>query len=306
MTLHRDSPALPILALIVACSLWASSFVVLKVAFRSYDPMVVLFGRMLVASLCFLALWRNFRGVRYQRGDWKPLLFMAFCEPCLYFVFESTALQYTDASQAGMIVALLPLMMAAAAHVFLGERHSMRTWAGFATAIAGACWLSASSQATAASPNPIFGNFMEFVAMVCATGYMITLKRMSVRYPPLFLTAVQAFCGTVFYLPLVFLPSTTPPTSFDPMGVAAILYLGLGITLVAYGLYNYGTSRIPASQASAFTNLIPVVTLIMGVLLLDERLLPAQYLASALVLLGVWLSQDRKRRRAAVREHLAG
>ncbi|MGE4553278.1 MAG: DMT family transporter [Desulfovibrionaceae bacterium] len=296
MTLDRDNPALPVLALIVASVLWASSFIALKVAFRSYDPMVVLFGRMLLASLCFLAMWRNFRGVRYRPGDWKPLLFMAFCEPCLYFVFESTALLYTDVSQAGMIVAMLPLMMGVGASIFLGEHLSPRTWAGFATAILGACWLSASSQATADSPNPIFGNFMEFVAMICATGYMITLKRMSVRYPPLFLTAIQAFCGTVFYLPLLFLPSTVLPTVFDPLGAAAILYLGVGITLGAYGLYNYGTSRIPASQASAFTNLIPVVTLVLGVALLNERLTATQYLASALVLLGVWLSQDRRRR----------
>ena len=303
--LPRDAGVLATLALLLASALWASSFVVLKMAFAVYDPMVVIFGRMLVGSLLFLALWRNFRTVKYQPGDWKPLLFMAFCEPGMYFVFEALALENTDAGQAGMIVALLPLMVAAAARIFLGERVSPRTWAGFTLALAGAAWLSLDAVSTATAPNPALGNFLEFLAMVCATGYMITLKRMSVRYSPLFLTAIQAFFGTAFYFPLLFLPSTAMPTIFDPLGVGAIVYLGAFVTLAAYALYNYGTSKIPASQASAFTNLIPVVTLAMGWAVLGERLTLWQYAASGLVLFGVVLSQDRKGRRERRARELA-
>lgn len=295
--LPKDAVMAATLSLLLASALWASSFVVLKLAFRVYDPMVVMFGRMLVGSLIFLLLWRNFRTVNYQPGDWKPLLFMVLCEPGLYFVFEALALENTDAGQAGMIVALLPLMVAAGARVFLGERVSARTWTGFVLALTGAAWLSLGAETTSTAPHPILGNFLEFLAMACAAGYMITLKRMCVRYSPLFLTALQAFFGAVFFFPLLFLPSTAMPTAFDPLGVGAIVYLGAFVTLAAYALYNYGASKIPASQASAFTNLIPVLTLIMGWAVLGERLTPWQYLASGLVLFGVLLSQDRRSRR---------
>lgn len=306
MTPNREGSTLPILALIVASIIWSSSFVALKVAFQYYSPMFIIFGRMAVAALCFLGVWRKLCTVHYRKGDWKPLLFMGFCEPCLYYLFEATALQYTDASQAGLIVAILPLMVAIGARIFLKEHPSRRTWFGFVLTIAGACWLSLSAQATKASPNPIFGNSMEFMAMICASGYMITLKRMSSHYSPLFLTAVQAFCGTIFYLPIIFLPGTTLPTAFAPIAVGAIIYLGIGSTVVTYGLYNFGASRIPASQASAFTNLIPVLSLFMGVILLDEQLVPTQYVASAVVLAGVWISQDRNHRRAATKHcHLS-
>ena len=69
--------------------------------------------------------------------------------------------------------------------------------------------------------------------------------------------------------------------------------IGLVVTVGAYGLYNYGVSRLPASQASGFTNLIPVFTLIFAALLLGESLSPLQYLAAALVFVGVALSQWR-------------
>eukprot|EP00828_Plagiopyla_frontata_P036196 TRINITY_DN47839_c0_g1_i3.p2 TRINITY_DN47839_c0_g1~~TRINITY_DN47839_c0_g1_i3.p2 ORF type:complete len:267 (-),score=118.59 TRINITY_DN47839_c0_g1_i3:267-1067(-) len=254
----------------------------------------VIFGRMFVASACFLLVFRKLRHIDYQPGDWKLLLFMGVCEPGLYFIFEAMALTHTDASQAGMICALLPLMVALAARFTLGERISRRTLSGFSLAIAGAVALSIAADATETAPNPVLGNFLEFLAMICATGYMVTLKGLTPRYGPWFLTMVQAFVGSLFYFPLLFLPSTTLPVAFSMPGALSILYLGIFVTIGAYGLYNYGMSEIPASQASAFVNLIPVITLMMGWLFLGERLNVIQYAASAVVVAGVYLSQDKR------------
>ncbi|GAB7022338.1 DMT family transporter [Salidesulfovibrio brasiliensis] len=295
----NKAPIHAYLALLGGVTLWASSFVALKYGFRAYDPMVIIFGRMLVASLCFLLVIRNFRNVQYRAGDWKPLLFMGVCEPGLYFVFESLALTYTDASQAGMICAMVPILVAIPAAIFLQERISRRTLIGFALAIFGAVVLSLDAEASESAPNPMLGNFLEFVAMCCATGYMITLKRLSPRYGPWFLTMIQAFIGCVFFFPLLFLPTTELPTAFDPVGVASILYLGVFVTLAAYGLYNVGMSQVPANQASAFVNLIPVITLFLSWMFLGERLTVIQYAASALVLTGVWVSQDKQKDKKA-------
>lgn len=277
-------------ALLLAVLLWSSSFIVLKLAFTVYDPMVVIFGRMFVASICFLLLLKNIRKTTYRKGDWKPLVFMAFCEPCMYFIFEALALKNTDASQAGMICALLPLLMAVAARLILKETIARLTLLGFFLAVVGAISLSAAATSTELSPNPVLGNFLEFLAMVCAVGYMITLKKLIERYSPWFLTAVQAWVGAVFYLPLLFLPSTEWTMDFVPVPFFSVIYLGVFITIGAYGLYNYGMSKIPANQASAFINLIPVFTLILGWTVLGERLAPMQYAGSALVLAGLYLS----------------
>jgi len=283
-----------IAALWAAVALWASSFIVLKIAFAHFDPMVVIFGRMFIASICFLVVFRQLRHIDYQPGDWKKLLFMGVCEPGFYFIFEAMALTQTDASQAGMICALLPLMVAVAARFTLGERITRRTLSGFGVAVVGAVALSAAASATETAPNPVLGNFLEFMAMVCATGYMVTLKGLTPRYGSWFLTMIQAFVGSVFYLPLLFLPSTQLPTQFSLPGVLSVVYLGTFVTIAAYGLYNYGMSKIPASQASSFINLIPVITLVLGWLFLGERLNAMQYAASAVVIAGVFLSQDRR------------
>ena len=287
-------PWLPITALLAAMVLWASSFIAMKMAFQVYDPMVIIWGRMAVATICFFFLRRRFRGIVYQPGDWKSIAFMVICEPCLYFIFEAGALTQTTASQAGIIVAMLPLLVAVAARFVLKEKITPRTMLGFVMAIGAAIWLSAGALSSELAPRPALGNLLEFLAMICATGYTITLKKLSLRYPPFFLTAMQALGGSIFFFPIMFLPPTHLPDRFEMMPILAIFYLGIFVTLAAYGFFNYGVSAIPASQASAFVNLIPVITIFLGWLVLGETFTFGQYLASLLVFAGVFMSQDPK------------
>ena len=60
---------LPVVCLVTAMVLWASSFIALKIAFRAYSPMIVIWGRMLVGSFCFLFLLPRLRQVRIRRRD---------------------------------------------------------------------------------------------------------------------------------------------------------------------------------------------------------------------------------------------
>lgn len=117
------------LAVLTAVVIWATSFIALKIAIGEVAPMVVVFLRMLVGSLTFLAIWPWIRhGINYQAGDWKLLVGMALFEPCFYFIFEAQAIRFTSAGQAGMITSMLPLMVAVAAYFLLKESNTPRQW----------------------------------------------------------------------------------------------------------------------------------------------------------------------------------
>ena len=283
----------PVVSLFLAMVLWASSFVALKIAFSYYDPMVVIFGRMLIAAVCFVFFLKYLLRFTYHKGDWRFLLLMVICEPCLYFLFEAHALQNTSAAEAGMITSLAPLLVGIGAFYFLRERLSRQAWFGFSLAVVGAIWLSLAGSQTDHAPNPLLGNFLELCAMVCATGYTLSLKHLSQRYSTWFLTALQAFCGTIFFIP--FLPFSGDAAvwslSWKWEGIWAVLYLGILINIGAYGLYNLGVSKVKAAEASAYINLIPVFTLLMAYVVLHETFNLQQMFASALVLGGVFFSQ---------------
>lgn len=277
-----------LIALTVATLLWGSSFIAMKIAMRGFSPLLVVFCRMALATIVFGLLWRRLGGLRAAKGDRLPLLFMAFCEPCMYFVFEAKALTLTQASQAAMVTALLPLLTAVAAAVVLKEKLEKKALAGLSLAVVGVVVMSLSGEATTDAPHPVLGNLLEFVAMCCAVGYIITAKRLAARHRPLYLTAVQSITGSVFFAPVLLF--TPMPTTLESGPVLAVIFLGLGVTFVAYGLYNYGVSRAPAAQAAAFINLIPVFACLLSWVILDESLTTPQWIGGLMALGGVGLS----------------
>ena len=293
MTKNRHH-LLPSISLVMATLLWASSFVALKLAFSTYHPMQVIFGRMFIAAICFVPFIPSFRKMNWRRQDIKYLLIMGISEPCLYFIFEAKAIELTSASQAGMITAMLPLLVAILAWSWLKESINRTTFAGFCLAIIGASWLSLASETSVNAPNPLLGNFYEFLAMICAAFYTVSLKHLTNNYPPLFLTAFQAFIGSIFFFPFLLLPDIGFPVVWDTVPALAVIYLGTFITLGAYGCYNYSVSRIPASRAAGYINLIPVFGVLLGMIILGDRLNLSQWLACGLVFCGVWLSSRKK------------
>lgn len=295
----------PHLALLLAMVFWSTSYVALRIALSALDTFTVMAGRMGVATLLFLPLWGTLLRDLRRKGQWRWLLLMAFAEPCCYFLLETRALCLTTASQAGMVISLLPLITAVVAWRLLGERVSLRGWAGFALAVAGVVWLSLQSAVDETATAPVLGNFLEGLAMVCAALYTVLARRLSAAYAPLQITAVQSFVGMSFFAGLLALaPLDHTPVLLhvevpDWAPWASVAYLGGMVSLGGYGLYNVGVSRLSAAGAAAYTNLIPILTLAGGVILLREVFLPGQYLASVLVVAGVLLSQwgGRKGRR---------
>jgi len=272
--------------------LWGSSFVAMKYAIREMDPILIVFGRMIVASLCFLPFVRSFSRLEFKRAHILPLLGIGICAPCLYFLFEATALNLTSASQASMITTMLPLLVALAAWLFLGESITRRVVTGLVIAAIGAIWLGLAAVVSEHASHPVWGNFLEFLAMVTATGYIILLKKLSASLPPLFLTATQAFIGAVFFLFVILFSGTEIPDVVPLSGLLSVLYLGVFVSVGAYGLYNFAVSRVPANQAAAFINLIPVCTIVLGFFWLGERLTGWQLTACLLIFAGVMITQQ--------------
>lgn len=280
------------ICLLIATFLWGSSFIALKYAIDLYHPAVVIFLRMLTTLAICLLLWRYVKRFEYQPGDWKYLLGMSLAEPCLYFLFEGYALENTSASQAGVIVSCFPLIVAILAYIVLKEHLSKSIITGFVFCIVGGIALTLISPDTSAAPNPMLGNFLEFMAMVCAAFYAVCVKRLAHRYSPLSLIALQGISGTLFFAP--FLLFVELPTQMTLEGVGAIIYLGSCVTLGAYGMYNYAISKVSVLTAAAFSNLIPVFTLLLASLILKEFLTWQQWLAIACVFVGVVIAQRHK------------
>jgi drug/metabolite transporter (DMT)-like permease len=289
--LTKNFSYIGILSLIFAMFIWASSFIALKAAMEDLGPFTVIFFRMVFASLCFVYFIKDFIKYDFSKKDIKFILLLALFEPCLYFVFESKALQLTSASQAGMITSLMPIITAMAAGYFLKEIISKQLIIGSLIAMSAAIWLSLQGSTSISSPNPLLGNFFELLAMACGAGYTITARYLSSKYSALFITAIQVFIGAIFFTPLFIYEYNTIPMNFTLNSFLWTIYLGVVVTLAGYGLYNYALTKIPASKAAVFIYLIPVFTLILAYFVLNEKLSFFEFVACFVIMFGVFVSE---------------
>ena len=77
--------------LILSYATWGGGMIAMKYAFESFTAMQVVFARVAFAGVIYLALYRLWSHIPYQKGDWKYLLAMVLFEPCLFFLCETFA-----------------------------------------------------------------------------------------------------------------------------------------------------------------------------------------------------------------------
>ncbi|WP_051677043.1 DMT family transporter [Maridesulfovibrio frigidus] len=282
---------IPVIAILGAVFLWGSAFAAMKHLVNTLNPWAVMWLRTSIATLALAPFTSRFAGTVKKGKDRKALALLAFLMPCLYFLCESHALTYTSATQAGLISASLPLMVAVGAGIFFKEKTTRAGWFGLALSIVGVGALTLTGNPSENASNPALGNIMELGAMVSAAGYMLLVKRLSANYGPWTLTAVQNAAGAIFFLPGLYL-LIRDGIGPDPLTILIVAgYLGAFVTLGAFGLYNVGMSKLPAGKASAFINLVPAIAAFFGWIILGETLTIPQMFASLVIFAGVWLAQ---------------
>lgn len=278
-------------ALTVSVLLWGGSFSAARTALAELPPMTLMAMRTLIATLTILPFAGRLRPPAGWRKDLPLLIPMVLLQPCLYFLLETNALRFTSSSQAGVISSFVPLLVMLGAWLFLKERLRGRSLLGLGLSIGGVAALTLMNRGGEEARSLMLGNLLEMGAMACAAANMLIVKRLSGRYNPWTLTMLQCFAGALFFSPGL-LPLVRETEALSVRTAALVLYLGAPVSLGAFGLYNWGMSRISASGASLFINLVPVTAVVLGWALLGESLAPLQCLASAAVLGGVVISQD--------------
>ena len=211
--------------------------------------MLLIWLRMVMASLILLPFWRKLPKPDYRPGDAKWLLGLGLLQPCLYFLLEVQALHYSTSSQVGAVAALAPLFVAFFAWIWLKERMSVAAIAGLLLSLGGVLLLSLGASKGASAPNPLLGNFLQLLAIFSIAFYMVAIKRFSQRYDTWWLTGSQDLFGVLFFLPGILLAPEGMLTSAPKEAWLSVLYLGGIVTLGGFGLYNMAMRWLPASGA---------------------------------------------------------
>ena len=284
------------ISILIAVLLYGTTLTATKICLNYYSTPQLMAFRMFISALLFLPfLTTVYKHIKIEPKDIKLILLMMLCEPCLYFIFETTALKYTTSGQAGIVSSLEPVILVIAARIILKEKFVKIVYLGLFVSILGSILLSVSSDTSELAPNPLLGNFLELIAIILTDTCVITTKYLMDRYPPFFPAGISVIGGAVIF----FLLNLFTHGSFHitvNTSLFLVLYLGI-LTVVAYALYNFAICTLSASKFSPFLFVLPVAAVVFGWFFLGETINIKQFAACILVFLGIYISQinDKKK-----------
>lgn len=280
------------LAGIVAMILWGMSFIWSTQAYQNLNPTTTILMRLVVATVFFTTILFVFRlNERVKKEHLGLFALAAMFEPFLYFIFEGYGLKSTSPVIGSAIIAMIPLVTPIAARIFLKERLTPMNIVGFIISFVGVIVLLLNKNLEfTASPKGIL--FLSGAVLV-AVGYSIALIRLTKLYKPLTITWVQNIIGMIYFIPLAIVMERFQPSNFAQVHdyIVPVVCLGVFCSAIAYALWAFSFSKLGASRANVYSNLIPVFTAIFSYLLAIEALTLNKIIGIVVVVTGLILSQ---------------
>ncbi|MCY8046818.1 DMT family transporter [Bacillus haynesii] len=282
------------LAAVITIIIWGTTFVSTKVLLEDFAPVDILFYRFLIGVIVLIMVHPHVPTFRSWRQE---ALFAGagLCGVTLYFLLENIALTLTYASNAGMIVAVIPMITAVLAHFFLsGEKLVPRFFIGFAAAFTGLALIFFNGQMML-KLNPL-GDILAAASAFVWAAYAILMKKISTfGYHTIQYTQRIFLYGLLFMVPALFLFDFRFDASpfASPVNWLNILFLGAGASALCFVTWNWSVGVLGAVKTSAYIYMVPVITIAASVVILQEKLTWVAFCGGALTLAGLYISETK-------------
>ena len=295
----KENNFLTHIAGVVAMIIWGLSFIWSTQVYENLNPTATIFLRLVVATIFFTAILFIFRlNEKIKKEHLGLFALAALFEPFLYFIFEGYGLKNTSPIIGSAIVAMIPLVTPIGAAIFLKERLTPMNIVGLFVSFFGVVtMLLNKNMVFTASPKGVL--FLSGAVLV-AVGYSIALLKLTRLYKPLTITWMQNIIGMIYFIPLVLLMEHFEPSNFRNVKeyIVPVICLGVFCSAIAYALWAFAYSKLGASKANVYNNLIPVFTAIFSYFIIRESLTSQKIIGIILVVFGLVLSQLKDLRQA--------
>jgi drug/metabolite transporter (DMT)-like permease len=282
---------------LAAVLIWSSSFICTKIAYASFSPLFLGALRFVLATVA-LDIYTRARGIRVSppAEDRRRIAVSGLLGITAYFSFENLGLRLTTASNASLIVASYPVISILVAKIAEGRRIEPPRLIGALIAIAGVALVVVKTDEGSAKGAWI-GNLLLILAGFVWTAYTMTTRKLVGSYPAATISLIQTRVGALAFVPIALVEGA--PRAIPALApLAALLYLSLLCSVLAFMLYNAGLKRLPASASISLMNIVPVVGVALSALVLHETITWRQVIGGAVIIAGVGMSARQGRQAA--------
>lgn len=280
---HQNQVLIIVACLFCTYLIWGSTYLAIKFAIESFPPLVMVGTRFTVAGLLLYGLMLYLGRPNPTMEQWRGAAIVGLLLPVLGNGTVSHAQLTVSSSVAALAIATAPIWMAVFSS-FFGHKITPREWLGIAVGLLGIVLLNmgGSFQGDALSA------FLLIFAAASWSFGSVWGKRLSMPQG-LMGAACQMLCGGLIALVLAPLFGQHWPENISLKSWAAMLFLVLLGSMVAYSAYQWLLQHVRPLVASSNTFVNPIVAFAVGIWLADEHVSQTEYWALAVILVGVYL-----------------
>jgi drug/metabolite transporter (DMT)-like permease len=280
--------------LLLLSLIWGLAFVAIKEADQDLSPVNLALLRWLIASVLFLALVPILgkSKSRLERTDVPRLLVVAFANVAGYHISLNYAETSISAGLSGLLIAFGPVFIVVLSVLLLHEKAGVKVLVALLLAIIGTVILSIGSF----NPNDlssISGPVEVILSALFYALFAVLGKPLVHKYGSAPTTIWAGLLGTAMMLPLISASFLIQVEALPFTGWISVLYLSVISTVLGYMLFYTLASRGAVSRLAIQLYLIPIVSVVGGVLLLGESVTLLTILGGVTMLAAVSLATRR-------------
>ncbi|MDP4161347.1 MAG: DMT family transporter, partial [Bacillota bacterium] len=250
-------------------------------------PITMALIRFAIASLMLGIIIRRVEPkTKLDKSDLPKMVLGGIFGITLYFILENIGVKFSSATNASLIVSIVPIITIMLDVLFFNSRLSFLKLLGVVIAVWGSYLAVTGNGKVELNSTHFLGNILMIGAMLSWAFFTMVNKSLQKKYSGLFLTTYQTIFGTLCFIPLsLFEYKEWKPFSLIALG--NILFLAVLCSFAGYLLYNYALKRLDVALTTIYLNLIPVVGVICGYLILKESVMPIQLVGGLITLLAI-------------------
>ncbi len=282
---------------LAAMLFWGLSFIWSSVLLDFYQPVTIIFIRLVISSAFLFALIYLFgKNEKIERKDYKLIFMSALFNPFLYFLGENYGLKYSSPTIAAVIIATIPVFSPLIGYISFREKLTSLNFIGILVSFAGVILMLITPDLSFAAD--IQGVLFLFGAVAAALLYTVTLRKLTFKYSAIVLVANQNLIGIFLFLPffMIFEAGTAIRVPLNREIVTSMLFLAILASSVAFVFFAHSVKLLGISKSNIFSNLIPVFTAIFSYFLISELFTLQKIAGITLVIAGVYLSERTKKK----------
>lgn len=280
------------LLLLLMAVIWGVNFSVVKYGTELVDPLAYNAARVTLAAVALVLVARIARSVWPARRDVLALLALGTLGNGLYQIFFVEGVARTRAGDAALVIAAAPVFIAIIGRIRGVERVSARGVTGIVLSIAGIALVVLASAGGSTGDATLLGDALVLGGTICWSLYTVLLQPYTERVDGVTLSAITMVGGMVPLL-LVAAPAMarTDWAGMPPLGWGAITYSGLFALVLAYLFWYRGMRVLGPTRTAMYSNLQPLIALLVAWAALGEVPTPWQGLGAALIMGGLVLTR---------------